>query len=246
MTTTETDDWLRHYHPAPGANHRLVCFPHAGGAATYFRPVSAALSPRIDVAAVQYPGRQDRRAEPPVTSIGELADLVTARLRPRLDRPTAFFGHSMGAVLAFEVARRLEADGHALTALFVSGRRAPCRTRVETSHLLSDDQLLAEIRGLSGTDASLLADDEIARMILPALRGDYRAAETYRYPPGPDVSCPVHALTGADDPKVTVDEARAWSAHTSASFALRVFPGGHFYLNDHVPEILAVISDQLR
>jgi surfactin synthase thioesterase subunit len=222
-----------------------VCFPHAGGSATYFFPVSRTLTPGIEVLAVQYPGRQDRRTEPPIDSIAELADVLTEELRSWLERPTAFFGHSMGATLAFEVARRFEREGRRLTGLFASGRRAPSLSRDEHCHTLPDDRLLAEIRGLAGTDAALLGDEELIRMILPAVRADYRAAETYRYPPGADLSCPLHALTGDDDPKVTVEEAAAWQAHTSSEFQLHVYPGGHFYLNNHTAKVLAVISGQL-
>jgi surfactin synthase thioesterase subunit len=243
---TERDNtWIRRFHPAPESSPRLVCFPHAGGSATYFFPISRILTPDIEVLAVQYPGRQDRRTEPPIDSIAELADILTEELRGWWDRPTAFFGHSMGATLAFEVARRIEREGRRLTALFASGRRAPSLSRDERCHTLPDDQLLAEIRGLAGTDAALLADDELIRMILPAVRADYRAAETYRYPPGTDLSCPLHALTGDDDPKATVEEAAAWQAHTSSAFQLHVYPGGHFYLNSHATEVLAVISRQL-
>jgi pyochelin biosynthetic protein PchC len=243
--TDSNSAWIRRFHPAAEPSPRLVCFPHAGGAATYFFPVSRALAPNIEVLAVQYPGRQDRRTEPPIDNIAELADALTEQLRGWLDRPTAFFGHSMGATLAFEVARRLETEAHQLTALFASGRRAPSLTADERSHTLPDDQLVAEIRRLSGTDATLLGDEELIKMILPAVRADYRAAETYRYPPGPDVTCPIHALTGDADPKVTVNEAAAWQAHTSGTFQLHVYPGGHFYLNNHTTDILAVISTQL-
>jgi pyochelin biosynthetic protein PchC len=244
---TERDNtWIRRFHPAPEPSPRLVCFPHAGGAVTYFFPVSRALTPDVEVLAVQYPGRQDRRAEPPLDSIAELADILAAELHGYMDRPTAFFGHSMGATLAFEVARRVEREGGRLTALFASGRRAPSLSRDEHCHTLPDDQLLAEIRGLAGTNAALLGDDELVGMILPAVRADYRAAETYRYAPGTDLSCPIHALTGADDPKVTVEEVAAWQAHTSSTFQLHVYPGGHFYLNDHAAEIMAVISGQLH
>ncbi|MDQ0954324.1 surfactin synthase thioesterase subunit [Streptomyces phaeochromogenes] len=104
---TNSERWIRRYHPAPDASTRLVCFPHAGGSATFYHPVSRALSPEIDVVAVQYPGRQERRTEPLVDSVEKLADLIVPELEPWLDRPLTFFGHSMGASLAYEVALRL-------------------------------------------------------------------------------------------------------------------------------------------
>ncbi|MCX4769701.1 alpha/beta fold hydrolase [Streptomyces sp. NBC_01260] len=242
----ETGPWIRRFHPAPEARARLVCFPHAGGSATYYFPVSRALSPAVDVLAIQYPGRQDRRNEPCVEDIEELAGLVVEELRPWGDVPLTLFGHSMGATLAFEVARRLEAAGTPPDTLFASGRRAPSRVREETVHLADDDRLIADISQLSGTDSAVLADPEILRMILPAVRSDYKAAETYRYRPGPPLGLDVVALAGDDDPQVTVDEAASWREHTTASFELKVFPGGHFFLDSHVAPVLDLIRARMR
>jgi surfactin synthase thioesterase subunit len=236
--------WIRRFHPAPAAAARLVCFPHAGGSASYFHPVSAALSPSVEVLAVQYPGRQDRRTDPLVDDLFVLADQL-AEILSAEPGPLAFFGHSMGASLAFEVARRLESRGTRLLGLFVSGRRAPSAFRDERYHLESDDGLLAEVKRLSGTDAKVLEDDEIIRMVLPALRNDYKAAETYRYRPGPDVGCPVLALIGDHDPKVTADEAGQWATHTSGAFELRTYPGAHFYLNEHHASVNRLIAARL-
>jgi len=235
---SDPEHWVRRFRPAPGAATRLLCLPHAGGAAGYYLPVSRALAPEIDVLAVQYPGRQDRMTEPLVDSVEQLADLLVPLLDSYLDRPLRIFGHSLGASVGFEVARRLEAQGVVPEALFVSGRRAPSRDRDETVHLLDDDGLLAEIRSLAGTDAAVFDDPELVAMVLPTLRNDYRAAETYRYRPGPPLTCPVHALTGDADPRVTVEEAGAWAEHTTGEFTLTTFSGGHFYLLDHLPAVL--------
>jgi surfactin synthase thioesterase subunit len=204
--------------------------------------MSRALAPAIDVLAVQYPGRQDRWTEPLVDSVEGLADLLVPLLDSYLDRPLRIFGHSLGASVGFEVARRLEARGVVPEALFVSGRRAPSRDRDETVHLLDDAGLLAEIRSMNGTDAAVFDDPELVAMMLPTLRSDYRAAETYRYRPGPPLTCPVHALTGDADPRVTVEEAGAWEEHTSGKFTLTTFSGGHFYLLDHLPAIFNLLA----
>jgi pyochelin biosynthetic protein PchC len=243
---TDTDLWIRRFHPADGAATQLLCLSHAGGAASYFFPVSRALSPEIDVLAVQYPGRQDRLREPCLDSVEQLADQLVAALRPLTGRPITIFGHSLGATLGFEVAARLQRAGTAPTALFASGRPAPHRTRLDRTHLSDDAGLLANVRALGGTDMSLLDDQDVLRMVLPAIRSDYKAAETYTYRPGPPLACPIIALTGDNDPKVTVDEADAWRTHTSAEFELVVYPGAHFYLNDHVPDILHRIRSHTR
>ncbi|MDH6131112.1 pyochelin biosynthetic protein PchC [Kitasatospora sp. MAA4] len=240
------DPWIRSYHPAPDAAVRLLCFPHAGGSASFFFPVSRELSPDVDVLAVQYPGRQDRRAEPIVTDIGLLADQVLERLvAVSDDRPLALFGHSMGSLVAFEVAGRLRARGVRLAALIVSGRRAPHLQRADNVHQRSDDGLVAELKALSGTDSGLLGDDEILRMILPAIRGDYQAVETYRYQASPALECPVLALVGDSDPRVDVDGVREWEQHAAGEFELSVLPGGHFYLAREQASVLAAIRARI-
>jgi surfactin synthase thioesterase subunit len=240
------DAWIRRFHPAPTAPAQLVCFPHAGGSASFYHPVSAALRPEVDVLAVQYPGRQERHTEPCVQDLLELVDRIVPALAGELDRPFAFFGHSMGGTVAYEVARRFEhVLGRPPTTLFVSGRRAPSRTRAESVHLRDDDGIVAELRRLSGTDTQLLGDEELLRMIIPAIRGDYRAIETYTHRPGAELSCPVVVLVGDDDPLTTVDEARDWARHTSGGVDLHEFPGGHFYLAAHRDGVLRVIRERL-
>ncbi|MCX5200078.1 alpha/beta fold hydrolase [Streptomyces sp. NBC_00237] len=246
MTTIAEQDrlWIRRYHPRPDAAVRLVCLPHAGGSATFYRPVSAGLPASVDVLALQYPGRQDRRNEPFAENIAELADRVTSVLLPWADRPLVLFGHSMGATLGFEVARRLESDhGVVLRALVVSARRAPSCHRNESFHLRDDDGLVAEMRELSGTEAAILEDEELVRMALPAIRADYRIAETYVWEPGPNLRCPVVGLTADDDPKVTVEEARAWGRHTDGPFAFHEFTGGHFYLTTSQRQVLDLLAE---
>ncbi|MGW6741894.1 thioesterase II family protein [Streptomyces sp. NPDC055025] len=245
-TSTEESLWARCFHQAPDSPRQLFCFPHAGGSASFYFPVSAQLSSVAEVFSVQYPGRQDRRRETSPDDIGTMADQVYAALRRQLHtRPTTFFGHSMGATLAFEVARRFEADGGELSRLFASGRRAPSRHRDENVHRLGDEGIVAELKRLSGTNSELLGDEEILRLILPAIRSDYRAIETYRCEPGAVVRAPVSVLTGDSDPKTTLDEAEDWRGHTTGAFELKVFPGGHFFLSAQAPAVIAVLRKHL-
>lgn len=201
-----------------------------------------AMAPRMDVLAIQYPGRQERRGEPCVDDLRELASMIAPELRPWLDRPAALFGHSMGATLAFEVALLLEREGVELLGLFASGRHAPSCFRDDRVHQRDDAGLIAHMRRLAGTDLQMLDDDEMLQTILPALRSDVRAAETYRYQPSPALSCPVTALIGDHDTQVNLDEAGGWADHTTGNFDLEVFPGGHFYLNAHTAAVLKSIS----
>jgi surfactin synthase thioesterase subunit len=193
--------------------------------------MSDALSPWVDVRAVQYPGRQDRRAERCVDSIPELADAIFVALAER--SPLVLFGHSMGATDGFELARRLSAAGKPPAALIVSARTAPARNVDHGVHRLPDAGVVAELAKLNGTSGVLLDDVELLSMILPAIRADYRAVETYHCAPGVTVPCPIVAMSGDADPKTSIADARAWAAHTTSDFELKVFPGGHFYLQDN-------------
>jgi surfactin synthase thioesterase subunit len=239
-SSARINPWLRRFHPAPEAPMRLVYFPHAGGAANSSFQLSAALPPVAEVVSVQYPGRHDRFGEPCVDSLGTLADEVTPWLDALDDKPMAFFGHSMGSILAFEVARRLRAEqgdvgggaASAPTHLFVSGRRAPTIFREERVHLMDDGGLVDDLRALQGTDDSIFDDPDVMQLVLPAVRADYRAIETYVYEPGPPLACPVTAVIGDSDPRVDRADAEAWRQQTTGEFRLHVFPGGHFYLGE--------------
>lgn len=242
----ERDRWIHRFHPSSEGASRLVCFPHAGGAASYYHSLSQVLAPRIEVLAVQYPGRQDRRHERLIDDIGELADRICAVIPGRNEPPCAFFGHSMGATVAFEVARRLRLQHLAGPEwLFVSGRRAPSRARAGTVHLRDDRGLVAELRRLGSTDPRILSDPELLATILPATRNDYRAIETYTCPPGATVDCPITALIGDADQQTPLDDAIAWREHSTAAFDVQVLPGGHFYLDSCRPQVADSIAAAL-
>ncbi|KJY37965.1 thioesterase II family protein [Streptomyces katrae] len=242
--------WFRRYTADAGHGPRLVCFPHAGGSATAYKPLAHALDGELDVVSVQYPGRQDRFEETPFTDLEPLVEAVAGELARGLaadpGRPYALFGHSMGALVAFETARRLEGAGlPGPQRLFVSGRGAP-DTRSGAHYLRFEDaDVLAEVRGLSGTDQGLLDNPEVLEMVLPALRADYRAVGTYVWRGGGPLASPVTALVGDRDPMVTVGEAWAWREHTTGGCALEVFPGGHFYLQDQLGPVASAVTEGL-
>jgi surfactin synthase thioesterase subunit len=242
--------WFRRFTTASGHGPRLVCFPHAGGSATAYLDLARTLPADLDVVSVQYPGRQDRYHEAPFTALDALVDAVVDELADELaadpGRPYALFGHSMGALVAFETARLLARRGlPGPQHLFLSGRGAPGPRTSAQYQRYEDADVLAEVRTLGGTDQSMLDNPEIVEMVLPALRADYRALATYRWREGEPVAAPVTALVGDSDPVVTFEEAATWREHTSCAFDLKVFSGGHFYLADHIGRIADTVTEGL-
>lgn len=239
------DPWLRRFHPSPDARATLVAFPHAGGSASYFHRLSALLAPAVEFFAVQYPGRQDRRLEPSLDSVHALAEGVLPSLALLPDRPLALLGHSLGASVAFETTRRLRAAGREPHILFASGRPGPRAHRSYEIHKLSDAAFVATIRRMNGTDTRLLDDPEFVAMVLPSLRTDYRAAETYRYVESDPLSCAIVALHGDADDFVPCYDLRDWALETTGTFDLHVLRGGHFYLADQWEAFAATLAHHL-
>ncbi|MFI6442222.1 thioesterase II family protein [Streptomyces sp. NPDC050759] len=238
--------WIRCFRSVPHRRARLVCFPHAGGAASFYVPLSRTVTGACDVLAVQYPGRQERRQEPFRDNVHEMADEIAQALVPWTDVPLVLLGHSMGATLAYEVTRRLERDDPAAVArLIVSCRPAPSRTGRKTVELRSQDDVLAELRRLSGTDDRLLLEQEMIDMIVPILIADYAAIRRYQHVPEPVLRTGITAFLGVDDPGVSHADAAAWEQHTTGTFALRLFPGGHFYFKDDPAPLARAVSEVL-
>ncbi|MDH6576346.1 alpha/beta fold hydrolase [Kitasatospora sp. MAP5-34] len=238
--------WFHSYGAPADSELRLVCFPHAGGSPTFYRNWQRRLPAGHELLAVCYPGRQDRIGEPLVTDMARLADELTEALLPYLDRPFAFFGHSMGSAVAYETALRLgRRHGLRPTRLFVSGRGAPHTLEPTTTYLSDDETLLAEINQLGNSTSHLLADTALRALLLPPVRADFQLIETYQ-PAGRDrVGCPLVVYYGAQDRGCTPERIRGWSELSSARAEFKSFPGGHFYLEGCEGELLNHLSGYL-
>jgi medium-chain acyl-[acyl-carrier-protein] hydrolase len=239
------DRWLFPARPNSAAKLRLFCFPHAGGSARAFASWPARLGQEIEVLGVQLPGREERLGEPPFTRLQPLVEALVPVLMPYLDRPFALFGHSLGALVAFETARALRYRGQPQpTHLFVSGRAAPTILRTGAgTHTLSDADFRARLRDLKGTPAEVLASEELMGALLPMLRADFAVSETYVYPGGDLLDCPMSIYGGHEDATLCSQELDAWRHMTTGSVTLRLFPGDHFYLRNPIPFFAAMTED---
>jgi medium-chain acyl-[acyl-carrier-protein] hydrolase len=243
-----SDRWVVRQAPRDGAAARLFCFPHAGVGASVYRSWSPALPAGVEVCAIQLPGRESRMREPRVASIPRLVEALTPALLPHLDRPFAFFGHSMGAVLAAEVARALEERGaSAPTQLMVSAHGPPHLPSLRPPmRALSDAEFVVEVqRRYGGIRPEILAEPELLALLLPTLRADIAALELHQPGRRAPLSCPITAFGGEADALTPRPHLEAWREETHAPFRLRVFPGGHFYLEACRAELLAEVGRAL-
>jgi medium-chain acyl-[acyl-carrier-protein] hydrolase len=224
---------------------QLFCLPHAGAGASVYRDWPELLAPGIDAIPVQLPGRESLYRQPPLRSAERLAAELSEPLASRAGRDFALFGHSMGAVICYELAHLLSVLGKPPRHLFVSGLAAPYLPPARHLRDLPDDEFLAVIAQLEGTSPEVLAQPELVQLLLPLLRADVEVYETYVPSWGP-LAVPVTALGGRHDRGVSLDHLRAWENLTSAGFQLAVFDGGHFYLHSAPDEVAAVLRQRLR
>lgn len=246
-TQAPTSSWLINFKPNAQAKLRLFCFPYAGGTANIFHAWQASLPSTIEVCPVHLPGRGKRLREMPFTHYQPLVQALAEGLRPYLDKPFVLFGHSLGAMLSFELARQL----HRMQLpqprhLFVSGRRAPQVVNSEPpAHNLPDDQFIATLRKLNGTPAEALAHPELMQLMLPLLRADFEVCDTYTYMAEEPLAIPLTVYGGIFDTGVSREHLEGWQQHTTGAFSLRMFPGDHFFINTSQAALLPLLLEDL-
>lgn len=246
-STAAAKAWITCPQPQPWARLRLFCLPYAGGAASIFHTWPHDVPLEVEVCPIQLPGREQRLAEPAVHRLVPLMQTLAPILRPYLDLPYAFFGHSMGALLSFELARQLRRQyGLAPVALFVSGHRGPqLPARDAPIHQLPYAAFVAALRQLQGTPEAVLQHAELMQLMLPTLRADFALCETYLYGTEAPFDCPIFAFGGLQDHNVRYEEISAWREQTSRTFMLRMFPGGHFFLHSARVPLMRAVSHEL-
>jgi medium-chain acyl-[acyl-carrier-protein] hydrolase len=237
--------WLNLYHPNPGAEMRLFCFSYAGGGASIYSGWGTGWF-KIEVCPIQLPGREKRLFEDPFRRM----DSLVARLSTELpwDKPFAFFGHSLGATIAFEMTRALRNANCALpTHLFVSGCPAPQASNSQRQrHLMPEPDFIAYLRALGGTTDDVLQNSELMELMMPVIRADFAIADTYSYLQERPLEIPISAFGGALDLEVAENQLVAWRLQTNSDFSLRSFPGGHFFIRDVSEELLPEIRTKME
>lgn len=237
--------WIRLRQPQPEARLRLFCFPFAGGGATTYRTWQEHLSPLIEVYPVQLPGHENRIHEPPFRRMDPLVEAICNAIFPYLDRPYAVFGHSLGTIIGYEVCTYLQRHYRLSPALLaVSARRPP---HVPVGRVYHDRpwlELAARLQELGGTPSNLLQDRDWIEILEPMVRADLELHENYQPRFTSPLYCPLVALGGMDDPEVSRPQLEGWRRYTNGDFQLKMFSGGHFYLN-HCREMLAALKREL-
>lgn len=240
-------NWFVCYKRNPAAKARLFCFPYAGGRPQVYRNWAPRLSELVEVWALEAPGRGSRFREDLYTNLDALIHDLSLNFDQYLDKPFAFYGHSLGALLGFELANHLR-DRHDVEPLLLiaSGRRGPHLPAAEpATYNLPDEEFIKELRRLNGTPKEVLNNPELMGLMLPILKADFQIVQTYSFIRKSPLRCPILALGGIDDVDVPRDSLAAWEEHTTGDFKIRMLPGNHFMIHSAETDVLDMVYRRL-
>jgi len=248
VTAKDSKAWVARPVLRPEAEFRLFCFPYAGGGASNFLGWTKHLASNIELCAVLLPGREIRLNEPPITDMRTLLSALMPAVLDLMDRPFAFFGHSLGALIAFEATRWLRQYGHAQPdRLLVSGLGAPQLPKTQTEfHTLADGELVEQLRKLGATPDAVIADAELLSLVLSAVRADFAMFERYTYRVESPIDCPITVFGGDADRETPVLSLAAWQHQTRADVKIRLFSGGHFFINGSKTEFPKTLDEECQ
>jgi medium-chain acyl-[acyl-carrier-protein] hydrolase len=246
-TNASSAAWFSIARPNPYARMRLFCFPYAGGSSFLFHKWNQYLPSSVEICTAQLPGRAARTHEPAFHAVRPLIEALGPAIYPFLEKPFAFFGHSMGAIIAFELTLYLRREYGLLPShLFVSGRRAPQVARDEPQvYDLPYEEFISELRRLDGTPPEALEHPELMELMMPLLRADFALVDTYNYRPEPPLECGITAYGGSQDQEVSCDELKAWRRQTRSAFRLQMMAGGHFFVQNEPEDLLRSLYSEL-
>lgn len=241
----QKDRWFVCPQPNPNADLRLFLFPYAGGTPTAFTKWPAEFPDNIETNIIHYPGRGSRFNESPIKELSVLVQEINRAILPLLYKPFVFFGHSMGGMIAFELARQLSSQPQTL---FISACGAPqLPDPNHPIHSLPDSEFIKSLQKLNGLPADVINNSELMQLLIPALRADFEAVENYKYSYNEDrLECPIIAFGGNDDTHVSPERLEGWAAQTSASFRSQYFSGDHFFINTAHQSVTAFIIDWIK
>lgn len=246
-TRSLVDEWIVRYRPNEQARLRLFCFPYAGGGASIFRPWVDILPPEVEVCSIQLPGREYRVGTPAYTRIAPLEEALAEAIVPYLDRPFAFFGHSMGALVSFELARLLHKKYQKYPEhLFLAAYRAPQlpNPNIKIYHLPSE--VFKVVLRSEGIAEMVLQNEELMQAMLPTLRADFELCDTYEYTEEAPLACQFSLFGGLEDVRISQKDLELWPQHSSIGCSLTMLPGSHFFLHSAQDQLLAVLSRELH
>ncbi|MDJ0732590.1 MAG: thioesterase II family protein [Nostocaceae cyanobacterium] len=242
------DSWITTPKANPQADLRLFCFPYAGGSSIIFRRWLDKVPGNIEICPIELPGRGTKIKLAPLNKLELIVEALALQIQPYLDKPFAFFGHSMGGLISFELVRLLRKKYSMMpNHLFISARCAPQIPNSEPPiHALPESDFIAELRRYNGTPEAVLENQELMQLFMPILRADFAVLESYIYHPAPPLECPISVFGALEDHKVSVEKLEAWREQTNSYFSLDMLSGDHFFINDSYPLLIEKISEKVK